>query len=277
MLPPDLDPDTDEAEFVEQRLTGKDLLAVAHWLTAFGMPSQLFIAQKAFNKLEMLEMAGVRFAFRIAHVGERVPRDLVRGRGLTVYSNRESDRNIQVWINGTDVTGKIGTSVDTVLREVLHAATMGAARLGNPRTLQQLKLENNVQGLYEVANAVVKHYKERVDAFKNGNIELDAFETQLYRRASNAFADAEATLAWMLSSANAYGYLQSIAYQGKPLWARLVEAVRTVLDLSPDADPALSKALRVTEVIAESTSDDALTFENTADIPMATQTALREK
>lgn len=252
----DLDPDSDEAEFVEQRLTGKGLLAVAHWLTAFGMPSQLFIAEKAFNKLKMLNLAGVRLAFYIAHVGDRVPRDLFRRHGLTVCSDQNSYPNIQVWINGADVSGKIGTSVKTVLREVLHAATIGAVQLGRLKSTQASRFDNDVRGLYEVANAVIKHYEERVEAFNNGNVKLAAFETQMYRSAGNAFADADATLAWILSSVYAYGYLQSIAYKGRPIWARFVEAVRTVLDLAPESDPALSRALRVTEVIPENVSYD---------------------
>ncbi len=252
----DLDPDSEEAEFVEQRLTGKNLLAVAHWMTAFGMPSQLFIAEKALNKLKMLKLAGVRFTFHIAHVGDRIPRDLVRRRGLTLCSDQKNDRNIHVWINGADVTGKIGTSIKTVLRELLHAATMGAVRLGNLRPPQETQLDNDVQGLYEVANAVIKHYEERVDAFKNGSVDLAAFEAQMYRSASNAFAHADATLAWMLSSAYAYDYLQSIPYKGKPSWARFVEAIRTVLDLSPDVDPAISRALRIAEVIPENAADN---------------------
>ncbi len=254
----DLDPESDEAEFVEQRLTGKDLLAVAHWLTAFGMPSQLFLAHKALNKLEMLKLGGMRFAFYIAHVGDRVPRELVRRRGLTVCSHQKSDPNIQVWINGADVTGKVGTGVKIVLREVLHAATMGAVRLGNLCPPHETKFDNDVQGLYEVADAVIKHYNERVDAFKNGSAELAAFETQMYRSANAAFANADAALAWILSSAHACAYLQSIPYKGKPLWARFVKEVRTVLDLSPDTDPWISRTLRVTEVIPEDASYDTL-------------------
>ena len=252
----DLDPDADEAEFVEQRLGGRGLLAVAHWLTAFGMPSQLFIAEKALNKLKLLNMAGVRLAFYIAHVGDRVPRDLFRRRGLTVCSDQKTFPNIQVWINAADVTGKVGTCVKTVLREVLHAATIGAVQLGKLRSPQEYRFDNDVRGLYEVANAVIKHYQNRVEAFQNGDVELAAFETQMYRSTNNAFADPDATLAWILSSVHAYDYLQSIAYRGRSIWVRFVEAVRTALDLAPESDLALSRALRVIEVIPENISFD---------------------
>ena len=274
----DFDPDSDEAEFVEQRLEGKDVLAVAHWLTAFGMPSQLFIAQKTLNKLEMLKLAGVSFAFHIAHVGDSVPRDLLCRRGLTVCSPARGEHNIYVWINGADVTGKVGTSVETVLREVLHAATMGAVRLGNHWSPKETKLDNDVKGLCEIADAVIKHYGERVEASKNGGVELSAFEMRTHHQeASGVFANPDAVLAWILSSSEAYGYLRSIAFQGKTLWARFVEAVRTVLDLSPDADPAISQVLRVAESIPEDTADDTPGVDATTGVPMATQTARRGK
>ena len=253
-----LDPDSDEAEFVEQRLGGKDLIGVAHWLTAFGMPWQLIIAQNALNKLKKLKMAGVRFAFHIAHVGERVPRDLARGRGLTICSHQTSDPSIQVWINGADVTGKVGTGLISVLREVLHAAALGAVRLGNPSSPRATRSDNDVHGLYQVANAIILHYKARIDAFRSGGIELTALEQSMYRHADQAFDNVDATLAWLLSSPGVYGYLQSIAYEGRPLWVRFVEAVRTVLELSPDADAAISRALRVAEVIPEDASFHAL-------------------
>jgi hypothetical protein len=277
MAPPDLhfDPDAEEAEFVEQRLTGKDLLAVAHWMTAYGMPSQLFIAQKALSKLEMLKLAGVKFEFHIAHVGDQVPADLVRRRGLTLCTRQDADPRVQVWINGADVSGKIGASVDTVLSEVLHAATIGAVRLGNLRSAQGPRPDNDLRGLHEVADAVIKHYTDRVDAFKNGSVALAAFEEQMHQGAGNAFASADATLAWILSSPHAYGYLQNIPYKGKPLWSRLVEAVRILLDLSPDADAALSRALRVTEIMPGDASGAMLAVDNTTGIPMATQTALK--
>jgi len=276
-LDQDMDPDSDEAEFVESRLKGRNPLAVAHWLTAFGMPTQLFIAQKAFNKLGLLRLAGLRFAFHIAHVGDRVPKNLIRRRGLTICPRDKSDRNIQVWVNGVDVKGKIGTSIRIVLREVMHAAMLGVVRLENLKSPLETKPDNDVQGLHEVADAVIKQFNARVSAFKNGGVELAAFETEMHQSTDSAFTNADAALAWILSSPYAYDYLQAIPYEGRTLWARLVEVVRTALDLSPDTEPWVSRMLRVSEDFPENTPDETMKVEDENGIPMAIQTPLRNR
>lgn len=274
MEPLDLDPDSDEATFVEQRLTGRDLLGVAHWMTAFGMPSQLFIAQKTLNKLEMLAAAGVKFEFQIAHVGDQVPRDLVRARGLVLSSAQKHHPHIQVWLNGSGVSGKVGTSIATVLNVIVRAAVVGSLRLRELSAAQAMQSCDELRVFYELAAAVTEHFGQWRLAYEDGRLELSESEKKLLFDAKDSIKSTDATLAWILSSVDAYGYLQSIPYQGKPLWTRYVDAIRTILDLPLDTHAALSQALRVIEAAVEDASDAAPAARDTSANPMATQTGL---
>ena len=273
MAKDNLDPDDKEAAFVQSNVEGKSLLEVAQWIESAGAPSERLIASKVIDRLQMLQRAGVALNFKVAHVGDKIPVSLANARGMASYNFGKNDSRIDVWVNGSDVTGKVGMSPYIVLHELVHAATMGAVRLGNYKVAAGTKLAADVADLYAVSNAVNTHINQRIKAAKQGKTKLTPFEQAMFDGDINAFSTPNETLAWALTDAKAQSYLESIPYKGKSAWTAFVQAIRNLLGLSPSSDTALSEVLRVAEALMSDNINEMIPIANATGTAMTVQSS----
>ncbi|NRF68666.1 hypothetical protein HLB44_16865 [Aquincola sp. S2] len=82
----------------------------------------------AADQLERLADDGIAVRVRIAHVGDLVPISLFDARAA-VYCTTGSTREVHVWVNGDDVTGKSGASTPVLLQVLAGAAGAHAPAL----------------------------------------------------------------------------------------------------------------------------------------------------
>lgn len=254
-----LDPRADEARSVQTGIEGKTPQDAARFIIKHGSKANATIAERVLLQLGRLERAGVKLDMKIAHLGDSVPRILTQSRGVTDYKFAKDNNRITVWLNGADVTGKVGVSHETLLHELVHMATVGIVHLGNLKAAAGTKSAEDVSDLYAITNHVIKHFNQRVADFKAGKARLTDFENRMYQRATNAFADADETLAWGLSNPEAQAYLESIPYQQhQSAWSAFVSAIRKLLGIPARAETALSEVLRVAENIMSDNVNEIL-------------------
>lgn len=236
-----------ETSKVQSAIEGKTLIDAAQFVADTGTPAQREVAAMVVKKLQALQDAGVNLDLKIAHRGFPVPLELVNARGYTESAFDAKGRDITVWLNGADVTSKVGTDYETLLHELVHAATMGAVMHG--RAVKGSPFADDVSALMEVTDAIAAHINQRFEDADAGRTTLTEFEQDLRAGANNAFTQDDEKLAWAFSSFEAQQYLETIPYQRTTLWNRFVQAVRTALGMKADADTALSEVLRVGESI----------------------------
>lgn len=242
-----LDPTDAEAFIVQEGIEGQSMIGAADWIASNGDPAQRAVARAVGKRLQTLAFAGVKLRFSVVHVGDSVPRAMMNARGLANYTFGGSEPNIHVYVNGADVVGKVGVAFDTVLHELVHAATMGAVRLGSLRSAAGTALQEDVRALVDVTSAVIGHFNAKARDVKAGKAEFTEFERAIFEQRNNAFATIHETLAWALTDPQAQAYLESIPYKGKSMWTAFVQAVRQFLGLAGSADTALSEVLRVAD------------------------------
>lgn len=258
------DAPADEAQRVQAAIEGKGLLEAARFMTQSADSARAEVAGAVLGKLERLQAAGVELKLNIAHRGDMVPAPLHNGRGYTETGFDEKGRDIAVWLNGADVAGKVGTDEETLLHELVHAATTGMVFYGqqNPNT----QAGQHVRDLMAVTDAIAAHISQRFEDADAGRVTLTEFEQDMRAGANNAFRNDDEVLAWALSSREAQTYLEGIPYRsGGSMWSRLVSAVRSLLGLAPQQDTALSEVLAVAERLM------------TSDAPMAGRGAFWHK
>jgi hypothetical protein len=180
------------------------------------------------------------------------PASMVNARGYTETGFDEKGRDIVVWLNGADVTGKVGTEEEVLLHELVHAATAGMVFYGT-QTPDSLA-GKHARDLMAVTDAIAEHIRKRFDAADAGKETLTEFEQDMRDGANNAFRSDDEVLAWALSNSEAQAYLETIPYRSGSMWSNFVQAVRNLLDLGARNDAALSEVLRVAERIL---TDDA--------------------
>ncbi len=236
------DPSDAEAAKVQAGIEGKSMIEVADWLSVNAPPQLAVVAFKVGQQLKRLAAAGVKQGFRVAHLGDLVPSMLNNARGITQldYNNGTST----IWINGHDIYGKVGTSYRTVLHELVHAATMNAIRLGNKANATG-ELRDATDALYKVAHAVANHYKGRKTLPAD---QLHPFEQRILNGQVNAIDNVDEVLTWALTDADMQAYLETIPYKdGKSMWTRFVEVIRSLMGLEAKSDTALAELLKVGE------------------------------
>lgn len=249
-----LDPEDTEASQVEAGIRGKSMLDAARFVADNGSPAERAIADRVHNRLSVLQASGVKLNINVVHLGDTIPSRIARARGAVMDRVGKPENDLTMWLNGHDVSGKSGMSYETVLHELVHAATMASVRLGNLQSAKGTPLAQNVSDLYDVGNAIIAHFKARDLDVRQGYGEHTEFEKQIKAGANNAFKDADEVLAWALSSPEAQTYLESVPYKSKSLWTAFVAAVRNVLGLSASADTALSEVLRISEALLGDTA-----------------------
>src|SRR3990167_2364283 len=124
------DPQQDEANRVQSGIEGGNARDAALFVakTATNRDYRI-IAYRVAAQIRKLEAAGQKFTLQIGHLGQPARAQLAgKMRGLT-WRAYGSDTT-EIWLQGTDVTGLVGTSYETVLHELLHAVTQSAIHIG---------------------------------------------------------------------------------------------------------------------------------------------------
>lgn len=232
---------TDEATL--KAISGKPMLDVAQWAAQnLPDPDQKVIAQRVLVKLRELQKLGIdikpvkvtkeNYALTSGARGvTRLKRDRATGKPTT----------IEIALNHPSNGSETGTNPETILHELLHAATLGTIDLGLYKTAAGTKVGDAARELMALSDAVVQHFNARV---KSGE-PLTEFETRVFKRLNNALADEHEVLVWAMTNRDMQAYMESIPYKGQTAWDKFVTFVRDLLGIPAKADTALSEALRV--------------------------------
>lgn len=241
------DPPTTESKKVQKGIEGKSLLDATQFLIDTA-PNKAYkiIASKAAETIRALAAGGVKFDLKIVHLGDKIPAALSSARGIAFSEFRKSPAVVTVWLNGADVTGKVGTGYETALHEIIHAATQAGVFIGERRISDGTPLQRSVTRLSDVTNIIIRHFNDRVNS---GN-QLNAFEEAIFKGRNNALNDKYEIISWALTNKDMQAYLETIPVNStSTLWSEFVKAVRVFLGLSRTSDTALSEVLRVSEEI----------------------------
>ena len=258
------DPDTLEAQAIQQGLEGKTALEATKFLVDNApTASNRVIAEKVRNVLQRLTAQGIKFNFKIAHVGDQVPASLANARGMSSTWFNKTPMTVDVWLNGADVTGKSGMSYEVALHEFIHAATQAALHLGNRRSAAGTATAKAVADLYAVTNEIIAHFNARIEANKNDMGNLTALERAIYENRTNALANPHEILAWTLSNKEMQEYLETIKSGPETLWSKFVASIRTLLGLPVSSNTALAKVLAASETIFDAPVLELLTAAKT--------------
>ena len=240
--------DTQTQLQIVKELEGKNILEAAVW-AANKSPDQdqRMIAMRVAATLRELQAIGVAMGpLKITPDGQKL---LSGARGVTVMQPgpNKGPSTIRVTLNHPSNGDQSGVGYDVILHELVHAATMGATRVGNRKAAANTRIGKAVSDLYDVANAVFAH----VDAKHARGETLNDVEQKLR---TNYMRDVDEVLAWTMTDRNMQKYMETVPYKGSNLWTQFVQAVRNVLGLQPKADTALSEILRVGEELTASTA-----------------------
>ena len=269
------DPDQAEAQEVQSAIEGGSMKDAAKWLVKNGTPVQKAIAERIVLQLDRLTKAGIQLDLRVVHRGELAPIDLLNARGLASFKfDNKTGNNITVILNGADVEGKIGTSKEILLHELVHAATMGVVHLG--RSDASSRVAQDVKDLRAISLHIARHFDGRLNEASSGGKPLSAFETRIRDRANNAFTSLNETLAWALSNPDAQVFLEGIPYKNnQSTWSAFVTTIRNLLGLPAKLDSALSEVLRVADNLMSDRIDDVIRMPGIGE-QMAYQTGINE-
>lgn len=235
------DPSEAEAQEVQSGIEGKSAVDAAKFI-AENAPdeSHRLIASKVAIRLRQLELLGSNFNLHVAHVGQEVPATMVGAgiRGQVIQ--HDGDPETHIWIQGADVTGKVGVSYETVLHELVHAATQKAIDLGEHGAKGELGIA--ARELDSVWRAILRTIQANARAGK-----LTEFERQFGVGLNNAIENRHELVAWALTNKEAQAFLESVPYKSASAWSAFVAAIRRFLRLAPSADTALSEVLHVAD------------------------------
>jgi hypothetical protein len=242
-----------EAQRVEKALKGKTPIQAAKWMAANATnPDFRLIAKRVVDRMQKLMDAGIPFKLHIVGVGDKVPVRLLSADGLTSSLTNRSEKkvvSVDIWLNNSTVTGRVGTEEKIVLHELIHAVTAGANFLGNLKSMQGTEAAKLFTRLYDVRNAVVRHFNSRVKSVPSD--QLTALEKKVYIDGANALKDEDEVLAWGLTDPDMQAYLESIPYKGQTAWNAFVDAIREFLGLPKAKETALSEVLAVSDLLFE--------------------------
>lgn len=242
---------SDEATL--KAISGKPMVDVAQWAAQnLPDPDQKVIAQRVLVKLRQLQEMGVTLdPVKVTAEGRR----LVGAKGSTVLKGKRDAGNpvtITITLNHPANGESSGTNPETILHELLHAATMGIIETGRYKSAEGTKVGTAVRELIALRDAVVKHFNARADS----GTELTDFEQRIYKRMNNATSDAHEVLVWSLTNREMQQYMETIPYKGQTAWNKFVTYIRDLLGIPAKADTALSEALRVGDTLLGLTKEE---------------------
>lgn len=246
------DPSPEEAAKVQAGVEGKNVEGVLTWV-AENAPDkqQRKLALALLDSIKNLQLNGFSFSFRVAHVGELVPSNLIGARGLALIDTTDtptgSDTSISVLVNGADVTGKVGVRFETVLHEMTHAATLAALLNPNPSPA----VSAAKKGLFDL---LANLHKDAIDRQNRGEFVSDFEAWMLSRNAVST--DIRELVSYALTNKEVQAYLQTRAEDGTPLvagkrsaFAKFVGWIKQLLGIEKAPKTAFDTVARATDTL----------------------------
>ncbi len=242
---------SDEATL--KAIDGKPMLDVAQWASKnLPDPDQKVIAQRILVKLRQLQEMGVTLnPVKVTSATRR----LIGAKGATELKGARTAGapvTITITLNHPANGESSGTNPETILHELLHAATMGIIETGLYKSAEGTKVGTAARELLALKDAVVKHFNDRVAS----GTALTDFETRVYKRMNNAISDPHEVLVWAMTNREMQQYMETIPYKGQTAWNKFVTYVRDLLGVPAKADTALSEALRVGDTLLDLSKED---------------------
>jgi hypothetical protein len=239
-----LDPLPAEALEVQEGVEGKTAVEAAKFIAKNAPSKDLRVIATAIqNRLSAYEKAGMPVDFKVSHVGDPIPFLAQNARGFQQTLPNQEGVSLSVTVNGTDVTGKVGTSYQTVTHELFHAVTTLYIRniggLNSPETNQA------VAELNAVRDYVVDLYNAKRAAGKK----LAPIEEQFSKGRNNFLDNPREFITWAMTNRGAAEYLDSIPYKNTNALTAFVRALRKLFGLETTQDTALTEVIKVTEVL----------------------------
>ena len=251
------DPSPEEALSVQSAIEGKTAIEAADFIAQTAPEKQMrVIASRVADQMRRLQDAGMTFALNVAHLGDQTHSQMAgKMRGMTWRAFGSS--NVDVFVQGADVTGLVGTSYETVLHELLHAVTQSAIYAG--QQAGNTALNKDVQDLQLVHDAIIRHFNQSIAGKTVG--ELDNYIERIVARGHNALREMDEVVSWGLTNKAMQDYLESIPYKNTTLWGEFVSAIRKFLGLPENAETALSEVLRITDRLLDAPVAQLTTLE----------------
>ena len=240
-----LDPLRSEALAVQEGVEGKSAVEAAKFI-AKNAPTkdQRVLAAAIQNRLSAYEKAGMPVEFNVVHIGDKVPANMVGARGFqqTLVDSKEGVK-LKVSVNGADLTGKVGTSYETVTHELFHAVTI--LNIKNVGGLNTPEVNQAVEQLNAVRNSVVDNYNKKI----KGKRKLTPIEQNAFEGRNNFLTNPQEFVTWAMTNRGATEYLDAIPYQNTTALTAFVRALRKLFGLETTQDTALTEVIKVTEVL----------------------------
>jgi hypothetical protein len=251
-----LDPLRSEALEVQAGVEGKSAVEAAKFI-AKNAPTkdQRVLATAVVNRLQNLEKAGIPVSFTVAHIGDTVPVQLLKSgtRGLSntrTYTKLAGESlktgsvaNIEVFVNGADVTGKVGTSYEIVLHELFHAVTVST--ILDVGGLNDAKTNAAIAELDEILRFTKAWLGQKSVDMPN----ISDIEKQTLQGGNNFLDNPRELVTWAMTNRGAAEFLDTIPYRNTTALTAFVRALRKLFGLETTQDTALTELIRVTEVL----------------------------
>ena len=182
-------------------------------------------------------------------------------KGLNV--SRQGDPYNDVFIRGRPVYS--GATAETMLHELIHAATVRRQADGNLAANEGTKLQKASSKIIQLRNDVVQVAKK---AQRDGSLDSE-MESMLVRATEN---DKE-FIAYGMTNKKFQEFLMTIKSKNKSIWNRFVEAVAGLLGISKDNQTALSDLILATDELLSAPLDEVPLRPMTESIEMMSQPA----
>jgi GNAT superfamily N-acetyltransferase len=173
-------------------------------------------------------------------VGETGPSLVARGRarGLTSSS---PNKPTEIWIRGID-DATSGLNVETVLHELIHAATMRRLAEGRLVVNQDTALGKAHRDLNDLTRLVIPEWKRR---WQEGD------------KVGPASIDPDEVLAWGMTNKKFQDFLQGIKLEGnQTAFSKFVDVILDLLGLKKTEKTAFTELVRVMDDILAAPLDD---------------------
>ncbi|ARB30297.1 internal virion protein with endolysin domain [Pseudomonas phage phiNV3] len=195
------------------------------------------VAAKVAEALDGMAAAGQTSLFKVIRGGDTAHEMYLRPGtgGLHSTSGMES----LVSVRGASAAGRVGTNPVTALHELTHAATVQIMRAAE-KDLSSVSAaaQDSMRLLTQTLDQVKAHLTDTPDSA------LSDFAKDLKAGRSNALANRMELVAWGMTDPRMQRLLESVSVPDKgSLWDALVQTVRGLLGLAPEAATALSNVL----------------------------------
>lgn len=195
------------------------------------------VAAKVAEALDGMAAAGQTSLFKVIRGGDTAHEMYLRPGtgGLHSTSGMES----LVSVRGASAAGRVGTNPVTALHELTHAATVQIMRAAE-KDLSSVSVaaQDSMRLLTQTLDQVKAHLTDTPDSA------LSDFAKDLKAGRNNALANRMELVAWGMTDPRMQRLLESVSVPDKGnLWDVLVQTVRGLLGLAPEATTALSNVL----------------------------------